>query len=288
MFKSISLYARDPITDLSAVEVESILEQNSFKELSALEERTYGYTPIHAELSTFKKGKGVLFAIQTEFKPINKKAINQEATKKIKLIQENENRKVQKAEKETIVNDIYHDVLLKTLPVSEVIHVYLSEQFVAIDTTSSKKAEDVLSYLRSIFGTLSVIPLIDYLEFNNEFTNWVLTSTEVPTGVVLKSPFKLIRESDVDGSTETVTLNIVNTNDPGLPSIKEYLSTFNVATLALSVLDYQFALSDKLIVSNCKSTVESDGDYDEGGYYLTTDMIESIYTKLTSWFKHNE
>jgi len=281
MFKSISLYQFNQELGLSVIEIEAILELNPFKELSAIEEKTYGFIPISNDMVTFKKGKGILFAIQTEFKPINKKAVNQEATKKVKTIQETENRKVKKAERDTIVNEVYHNVLLTTLPVDELIHVYITDEFVAVNTSSSKKAEEVLSYLRSIFRTLDVVPLENVLTYNNEFTNWVLSPISKPSDITLMSPFKLVRIND-DESTESITLKVNNTNDPAIPPIAEFLSTFNITTLSATIGDYQFTISDKFIITNCKSNI--DFGVDDSSYYLITDMVEFMWNKLTKVF----
>lgn len=137
-------------------------------------------------------GQNFLLKYCKQERKINTKAFRKLFNDSVNGIEVSEGRPLNKKEKEDIKDDLLADILPTTLPQDEYIHVFILEggQFIAIDASSTNKAETVLALLRKSLGSLPVIPLTGDRPADMVITDWV-RSGETPSGICLGDSAKL-------------------------------------------------------------------------------------------------
>lgn len=179
---------------------------------------------------------------------------------KIENIEEEQQRKVGRREKEEIKEQIVQELLPRAFPRNSEISAYIDVDhgWLLVDAASYKKAEELVSYLRNCLGTLPVIPVDVEQSPSYTMTGW-LTRQDLPKPFILGEDCKL-----VTGEGESVTCKQL---DLSSNEVQEHLNTGkNVHYLALQwqdrisfVIDQEFNIKRIRFLNITEEQVESYG-----------------------------
>ncbi|MDE8034949.1 recombination-associated protein RdgC [Actinobacillus equuli subsp. equuli] len=179
-FKNLMTYRLTQAVDFSNLEEQ--LKQAAFTPCSKSDVSKFGWS---APLSTsdslcFRQGSNILLVSHKEEKILPAHVVNKKAEERIKALEEKEQRKLKKTEKQAIKDDVTQELLIHAFSKDTFTAVWIDEanQLIYVDSSSSKRAEDTLALLRKTLGSLPVVPLSFALLPSEVMTKWV--SFEVP------------------------------------------------------------------------------------------------------------
>lgn len=163
IFKNAVLYRFTTDFALSEGELERQLEKKIFMPVHATQETSRGWVQVLPGLNklVFRVGHCMFFRLRMDQKLLKASAINREVEDTIKSIENDQDRKVGKAEREEIRFSIKAAHLPSALIESKYTlgYIDLSENLLVVDTGSHNGAENFTSFLRSTLGSLPIRPL---------------------------------------------------------------------------------------------------------------------------------
>lgn len=147
--------------------------------------------------------------------------INDAVANKVDLLEQQENRRLKKTERDTIKDEVLMDLLPRAFTRSQLTYLLVSieDGVIIVDSASSKKAEDALALLRKTIGSLPVVPALPEKAVEQTLTEWIKGESQ-PTGfeildeAELKSPLEeggIIRCKQQDLQSEEI-LNHIEAN----------------------------------------------------------------------------
>lgn len=162
-FKNLVFYRLTKPFKLAPEELQQQLERHRAKPCGSLEFFSYGWA------SPFGKKNDVLVHAANQFiivcalkeeKVLPASVIREFVTDKVDEIEEKQMRKASKREKEAIRDEVLHDLLPKAFTRSTMTYAYIDPRndWVVVDSSSPKKAEDLTSLLRHAVGSLPIEP----------------------------------------------------------------------------------------------------------------------------------
>ncbi len=218
-FKNLIAYRFLSPFETSAEALEEQLQQGTFTPCGKRDLSQYGWvSPLSSSQQLCHSANGFLMVCaRKEEKLLPASVIKELVDDKVSLIEEAEARKVYRKERDGIKEEILFDCLPQAFTRSSRTFAYIDPRngWLVVDAASSKKAEELTSYLRETLGSLPIaLP-----QLNNSIpitlTQW-LTETP-PAGFVLGEECEL-REAGEDGgivrykqqdlSTEEISLHI--------------------------------------------------------------------------------
>jgi recombination associated protein RdgC len=168
MFKNLRIFkATQPLDEKPLVDVDSLvsaLKETPFTPCLEQQARSIGWvSPVADELDepALRIDQGALITLQIEEKMMPTAAVKENIERKVKEIESAQGRKVGRKEK----GDIRDQVVLEMLPkafskIKKINGFYLpSLGLVAVDSASANLAEDFITELRAVIGSLPVRPL---------------------------------------------------------------------------------------------------------------------------------
>lgn len=128
-----------------------------------------------SEMLHFSQGKQFLLVSHKEEKILPANVVKKESEERIAALEEKEQRKLKKTEKQAIKEDVVAMLLPRAFSKHQFTAIWLDleTQLVYVDVASSKRAEDTLALLRKTLGSLPVMPLSFVLSPSEVMTNWV-------------------------------------------------------------------------------------------------------------------
>ena len=179
------------------------LAQKSFKSCGKLDVSSYGWVPplgrYSDELLHVANGN-ILFCARKEEKILPSSVINEAVGEKVLAIEEQQGRPVRRKERNEMKDEIIQDMLPKAFSRSQQTFAYISakDNLLIVNASSTKKADELLSYLRTTLGSLPVIPPSLKQSPINIMTQW-LTDNSAPADFALDNECEL-REPGEEGS----------------------------------------------------------------------------------------
>lgn len=184
--------------------LEQALAECSLKPIGALELSTYGFVkPFGSDFDgmTQTVGNHVLVTLAGEHKILPPSSINALLAKKVAEFEQKEGRrpsgKARKRMKEDIVNEILPKALTKPSRTNAIINT--EHGYIAVDTTSRKVAEQVISAIRIAVGSFPAIPLNSEVAPRSVLTSWVSGEEMLPLGLSMGDEIELRDPAD-DGA----------------------------------------------------------------------------------------
>ncbi|MFM2589436.1 recombination-associated protein RdgC [Vibrio sp. TBV020] len=166
----------------------------AFVECGPQDKAKMGWTPPFGIGGVYHSHGGQNFLLKycKQERKVNSKAFKKLFDDSVDSIEASEGRPLNKKEKDNIKDDLLIDILPTTLPQDEYIHVFIIEsgQFIAIDASSTGKAETVIALLRKSLGSLPVVPLTGERPADMVITDWI-RSGQTPDGICLGDSAKL-------------------------------------------------------------------------------------------------
>jgi len=177
-FKNIQLYRFTQPFTLGAEELSAKLKKFQFKPCGKLQPASYGWVPPlgkHGVELTHAANGNIMICTRKEEKILPASVVRESVNNKISEIEAAQSRKLRRKEKIQIKDDVVQDLLPQAFVKSNLTFAYISpsDGLIFVNASSSKRAEEVLVYLRRSIETLPVIPIPLLLPPAVNMTRWV-------------------------------------------------------------------------------------------------------------------
>lgn len=265
-FRNLLLYRFSQTVPFTEAELLSALEERSARPCASQETHTLGWTtPFgrHSE-NLLQVAEGYwLLALRKEERILPSSVIKDALAEKVEEIEARESRKVYKKEKDTLKDEIVMSLLPRAFTRTQTTLACIApnEGWIAVDTSSAKRAEDLLSLLREGTGSLPVRPMTVKTAPAACMTEWVQTGT-APEGLVISDECEL-RDTGEDGGVIRCKRQDLSSDE-----IQQHLTAGKqVSQLALHWHDkLSFTLDDKLGIKRLRfeELLRDEAD-DQGG-----------------------
>jgi len=173
-------------TNWTLERLEAQLAEAAFVPCSSVEPRSEGWIApgVEADGPLVYSANGYwLFARKTEQKLIPASVVNERLKEAIDVRENKEGRKLKKTEKEQLKDEIFHTLVTQAFSQSNVIYGYIDtlRNYLVINTSSRKKAEEFCNAMRSALGSFKVeLPEVQHVPIL--MTEW-LKQKEFPVGL---------------------------------------------------------------------------------------------------------
>lgn len=176
-FKNAMIYRLTKSLDWSEKTLSDALENNQYHPCNQSEMSKFGWsTPLKgSELLYFTVGKQILLLAQKEEKILPAHVIKRELDARVEKLEEAENRKLKKVEKQTLKDDVVATLLPRAFSKYQQTALWIDAEnnLIYVDAASAKRAEDALALLRKSLGSLPVVPLTFANEPSLVMQEWV-------------------------------------------------------------------------------------------------------------------
>ena len=274
-FRNLTLFSLP--TSLKLSRLESHLADCALKPAGPLEMSSRGFvSPFgrDGEALTHKVGDCVWITVGGEERLLPSSVINEQAEKKIVKVEQRQGRKLGGKARRKIKEDVVHDLLPRAFvkPVRTAAYLDLQHGVIAVDTSSRKAAENVVSEVRRALGSFPALPPNAEVSPRAVLTGWI-AGEKLPKGIALGDECELKDPADRGA--------IVKCQRQELQSdeIAKHLESGKLVTrLALTLDDHvSFVLGEDLVVRKLKFL---DGAVDQ----LENTERESVAAELDARF----
>lgn len=163
-FKNLMIFYFQNPFNLPLEALQEKLAENLFTPCKDLEWSTQGWTPPlpeEGELFSYSINHCHLMTLKKQEKLLPPNVIREYLNEKIEEIELKEQRKVRKREKEMIKEQVIQELLPRAFHRNAELSGYIdtAHNWLIINTSSRKKAEEFTNFLRLTLGTLAVVPV---------------------------------------------------------------------------------------------------------------------------------
>ena len=194
-------------------------------------------------------GDAIWLTVGGEDKILPSSVVNDLLGKKLAEIEEKEGRKPGGRTRKRIKEDLVHELLPRAFvkPSRTDALLDLQHGFVAVDSSSRKSAEDVVSQIRGALGSFPALPLNAEVAPRNILTGWI-AGEPLPEGLTLGEECEL--KDAMDGGA---VVKCQNQDLQGDEIAKHLEAGKQVTRLALTLDDHlSFVLGEDLVVRKLK------------------------------------
>lgn len=186
-FKNLRIYRLNDSVQHTPEELNEALAKFAEKPCGNLEPLTYGWTqPLGRNGSEYVHAANgyIMICGKRQEKVLPTSIVKEELDEKVAEIAAREARFVGRAEKLSIKEEIIFSLMPKALVKSSYDFAYIDtkKKLIVVNTSSSKRAEELLSALREALGSLKAVPLTPLNAPREVLTNW-LTGGELPDDI---------------------------------------------------------------------------------------------------------
>lgn len=186
-YKNLTLFRFPPTIDLSSLE--AALGECPLKPVGPQELASHGFVPpmgSDAQALLHRVGNVIWISCGSETRVLPPAVINRALDQKMKEIQEREGRTLGARARRQLKDDLVHEMLPKAFVQAGRTDalIDLDHCFIAIDSSSRKRAEAVVSMVRQALGSFPALPLNAELAPRSVLTAW-LTGEPLPEGLAL-------------------------------------------------------------------------------------------------------
>ncbi|MBA4890464.1 recombination-associated protein RdgC [Pseudomonas aeruginosa] len=269
--REMMLYRITQPLDITPDQLDEALKSKPARPCGSQEMTTYVFTTalIAGSESLVHASTGYwLIAAEKHEKKLKGKVVREELLKRVQKIETEQARKVYKKERDTIKDEVVMDFLPRAFDEKEVVRAILNveQNLIMVLTSSAKKAEDLLSTLREVLGSLPVRPFAVKVAPSATFTEW-LKKQETSSGFFLLDECEL-RDTHEDGGTVRCKRQDLTGEEIQLHLTSGKL----VSKLSLAYEDkFSFQIDDKLTLKRLRfedvlqEQAERDGGDDAAG-----------------------
>ena len=160
-FKNLIFYTYTSEASYRAEELEQKLSEHRFSPCKSQELSRYGWTSPHPQLDdqlVFASHGAFLISAKKEEKIIPGSVVKESLKERVELIEAEQHRKVYRKEQQQLKDEVILDLLPRAFSKYQQTFALVVPQhnFIAVDSTNHKKAEELLNLLRHSLGTLPV------------------------------------------------------------------------------------------------------------------------------------
>lgn len=194
-FKNLMVYRLSREVSLSADEMEKQLSAFSFTPCGSQDMAKTGWvSPMgsHSDALTHTVNGQIVICARKEEKILPSPVIKQELQDKIERLEGEQHRKLKKAEKDSLKDEVLHSLLPRAFSRfnQTILWIDTVNDLIMVDAASAKRAEDTLALLRKSLGSLPVVPLTLENPIELTLTEWVRSKT-LPAGFALMDEAEL-------------------------------------------------------------------------------------------------
>lgn len=199
-FKNLRIYRLNENIANSPEELNQALSKFAEKPCGNLEPVSYGWTPpLGRDGSEYVHAANgyIMICGKRQEKVLPSSIVKEHVDEKVAEVGAREARFVGRAEKLNIKEEIIFSLMPKALVKSTYDFAYIdtNNQLIVVNTSSAKRAEDLLSALREALGSLKVVPLTPLHAPRELLTNW-LTGSRVPDEIQIGEECELTSLDD--------------------------------------------------------------------------------------------
>ena len=252
-FKNLLTYRLTQDVPFEAEALEAALASKPARPCASQELTTYGF------VAPFGKGEDaplvhvsgeyLLIAARKEERILPSSVVNDAVKEKVEEIETEQMRKVYKKERDQIKDEIIQAFLPRAFIRRSMIFAAIAPRLgvILVNSASAKRAEDLLSTLREVMGSLPVRPVTVKIAPTATMTDWV-KSQQAAEG------FYVLDECELRDTAEDGGIVRCKRQDLTGEEIQLHLSTGKVVTqLALAWQDkLSFILDDKMVIKRLK------------------------------------
>ncbi|EPF6809732.1 recombination-associated protein RdgC [Escherichia coli] len=173
-FKNIFIYRLSREVSWDTAEVNAALSKFVFTPCGSQDMAKAGWTPILGDNLTHEYQGFLLMQHKREEKILPSQVLKEELQKKILTLEEEQDRKLKKTEKDSLKDEVLHSLLPRAFTRKSLAKILIdrSNHLVFVEASSAKKAEDQLALLRKSLGSLPVIPFTPREPLEITMTEW--------------------------------------------------------------------------------------------------------------------
>ncbi len=249
-FRNLTLFRFPNTLDFS--QLDTLLPEMQLKPVGALELSSRGFVSPFGrnEPELFHRiGDAIWLTVGGEDKILPSSVVNDLLGKKLAEIEEKEGRKPGGRTRKRIKEDLVHELLPRAFvkPSRTDALLDLQHGFVAVDSSSRKSAEDVVSQIRGALGSFPALPLNAEVAPRNILTGWI-AGEPLPEGLALGEECEL--KDAMDGGA---VVKCQNQDLQGDEIAKHLEAGKQVTRLALTLDDHlSFVLGEDLVIRKLK------------------------------------
>lgn len=187
-FKNLIIYRLTRKVEFHEEILEKQLADFAFTPCSSQDSSKFGWAPVitGTQAMLHKSGHHIMLCAHRETKILPAAVIKQAVNAKVAKLESEQQRKLRKAEKDTIRDEVLHTLLPRAFSkyAKTMIWIDTETQRVVVNAGSAKQSEDALALLRKTIGSLPVVPLSVQKPIELTLTEWV-RSGNLPAGFSL-------------------------------------------------------------------------------------------------------
>ena len=249
-FKNLTLFRFPASVDFEALDEQ--LGEHRLKPVGPLEMGTRGFVSPFGrdfEAMTHRVSEGIWLRLGGEDKILPAAVVNEVMAGKLAEIEEREGRKLGGRARKRLKEEVLHDLLPRAFarPVRTDAHIDCQAGFIAIDTSSRKNAEGLLTELRQAMGSFPALPLNAEVAPRSVLTGWI-------AGEALPEGLSLGDECELKDALDKGAVVKCQRQELGSEEIAKHLEAGKQVTrLALTLDDHlSFVLGEDLVIRKLK------------------------------------
>lgn len=242
-FKNIHAYRFTRDIELPAELLEKQLSDFAFTPCGSQDMTKFGWcSAIGGDAFLHSASGHYLLRAKREKKNIPSYVIKEAVDTKVAQLEAEQQRKLKKAERDTIKDEVIQTLLPRAFSKTSVTQVWidLKAKLIFVDSASVQGAEDALALLRKTIGSLPVVPLCVQKPIELTLTEWV-RSGELPVG------FSLLEDAELKSVLEDGGVIRCKQQELGSDEIASHIDAQKLVTKL--ALDWQ----DRVTFTVCES-----------------------------------
>jgi recombination associated protein RdgC len=203
-FRNLTLFRFSAAVAADLDKLDAALERHRLRPCGPLEMATRGFvSPLGRDEQALSHGMGAftLVAVGAEEKLLPAVVVNEELSRKVRKIAEDEDRRVGGRERKRIKAELLDTLLPRAFVRPTRLAAYADRKhgWLVLDTASRKAAETTLTALREALGSFPAVPLAPEQTPRQVMTEW-LTSGQLPAGLALADECELRDPTSAGGA----------------------------------------------------------------------------------------
>lgn len=289
-FKNLIIYQFDKNNSSIERLDDDTLKNMAFTPCGPLDSIKHGFvSPVDDDSLKLDIQDHSLLRVRTESKILPGSVIKKKQAERIEHLEQRLGHKLTRSEKLTAKDEIMVELLPVAFTKDQYTYVWINyrDQFIAIETASFKKAEDVLALIRKELGALALKPLSVENNISSTLKEWVLNDNPPANFFILNDA---LLEDPLEGNGKVKLMDENLTAD----EVKSYLNSgheikslsfsyqqrtvFTVNTeLVFSKINY----SSEMLDENCDISPDDQAKRIEADFYLVANELATLIKDFT-------